>query len=474
MATGTELTPGSAFGDYEILADVAAGGMGRVFHARHLTLQRDVALKVLSERFATDESYRQRFLSEARAAARLNHPNIVQIYDFGRVETTFYLAMELAHGVSVGERLRRDGKFSEGDAIAIVRQACTALGVAHRAGIVHRDVKPDNLVLSDDGLVKLVDLGLAKNLTDDQNMTQTGVVSGTPHYISPEQIAGLKDIDGRADVYSLGATLFHMVTGHTPFEGSSPMVIITKHLHDTPQDPRAHAPALSTGVCSVIRRMMARERDERYQDMAAADADLAAVQVGKAPAARSAAGAVIGSVAAAAATIHAAPSAPYGWDREVLVCIEGRLTAAIGPLARVLVRREAQGVSDVGALCTALAAHIPSEAERRSFVADASAAAVKVQRRLASSRSLIAPAGAPTVTTGAAGHDSSGSVAWNAEALRVVEQRLASAIGPLAKVLVKKTARAASSWEELVSALAANLPPAERSAFRADAGKIAH
>lgn len=474
MAESTELTPGSVFGDYEILADVAAGGMGRVFRARHLTLQRDVALKVLSARFAADESYRQRFLSEARAAARLNHPNIVQIYDFGRVDTIFYLAMELVRGPSVGDRLRRDGKFSEGEAIAVVRQACTALGVAHRAGIVHRDVKPDNLVLSDDGLLKLVDLGLAKNLADDQNLTQTGVVSGTPHYISPEQIAGLKGIDGRADIYSLGATLFHMVTGHTPFEGSSPMVIITKHLHDAPQDPRAYAPTLSPGVCTVIRRMMARERDDRYQDMAAVDADLAAVHAGGTPDSRISAGAGVRVAPEAATTLQAAPAAAHGWDREVLAAIEARLAATIGPLARVLVRREAERASDVGGLCAALAPHIPSEAERRAFVVDASDAAARVQRHQAVSRPLTAPHDDPTVVACAPSHDSSGSVTWNPEALRVVEQRLATAIGPLAKVLVKRTARAASSWEELVSVLAANLPPAEQTAFRADAAKIAH
>ncbi|HVN31636.1 MAG TPA: serine/threonine-protein kinase [Thermoanaerobaculaceae bacterium] len=466
----TELTPGSIFGDYEILQELREGGMGRVFRARHLTLQRDVALKVLADRYADDESYRLRFLTEARAVARLNHRNIVQIYDFGRVGTIFFLAMELVPGLSVGDRIKRNGRFAEGEAIAVVRQACSALGVAHAAGLVHRDVKPDNLILGDDGVVKLVDLGLAKSLSDDQHLTQTGIVSGTPHYISPEQIAGMKDIDGRADVYSLGATLFHMVTGRTPFEGSSPMVVVAKHLHEEPEDPRTLVPGLGAGICAVIRRMMARDRNQRYPDMRVVDEVLSLLEVGSL---RPALADVSASVTLQEQG-HSPPPIPgNGWDPSVLTSIEARLAAAIGPLAKILVTREARGSTELEKLCTALSQHIPSEIQRRTFLLDALKEAKALLRRQATPEPAPARKSDPLLPAPASAHDSPFTVAWNPEALRAVEERLAESIGPLAKVLVKKASRAASTWDELVNSLAANVPsPVEQAAFRSDAAKF--
>ena len=465
-----ELSPGSIFGDYEILQELREGGMGCVFRARHLTLQRDVALKVLADRYADDESYRLRFLTEARAVARLNHRNIVQVYDFGRVGTIFFLAMELVPGLSVGDRIKRNGRFTEREAIAVVRQACSALGVAHAAGLVHRDVKPDNLILGDDGVVKLVDLGLAKSLSDDQHLTQTGVVSGTPHYISPEQIAGLKDIDGRADIYSLGATLFHMVTGRTPFEGSSPMVVVAKHLHEEPEDPRTLVPGLGAGICVVIRRMMARDRNQRYPDMRVVDEVLSLLEVGGL---RPALADVSASV-----TLQEKGQSPSaipgnGWDPAVLTCIEARLAAAIGPLAKVLVTREARRSTELDRLCTTLSQHIPSEVQRRAFLTDVLKEATALLRRPAAPEPPPARKSDPFLPTPASAHNSPFTVAWNPETLRAVEERLAESVGPLAKVLVKKASRAASTWDELVNSLAANLPgPVEEAAFRSDAAKL--
>jgi serine/threonine protein kinase len=465
-----ELSPGSIFGDYEILQELREGGMGCVFRARHLTLQRDVALKVLADRYADDESYRLRFLTEARAVARLNHRNIVQIYDFGRVGTIFFLAMELVPGLSVGDRIKRNGRFAEREAIAVVRQACNALGVAHAAGLVHRDVKPDNLILGDDGVVKLVDLGLAKSLSDDQHLTQTGIVSGTPHYISPEQIAGLKDIDGRADIYSLGATLFHMVTGRTPFEGSSPMVVVAKHLHEEPEDPRTLVPGLGAGICVVIRRMMARDRNQRYPDMRVVDEVLSLLEVGGL---RPALADVSASV-----TLQEKGQSPSaipgnGWDPAVLTCIEARLATAIGPLAKVLVTREARRSTELDRLCTTLSQHIPSEVQRRAFLTDVLKEATALLRRPAAPEPPPARKSDPFLPTPASAHNSPFTVAWNPETLRAVEERLAESVGPLAKVLVKKASRAASTWDELVNSLAANLPgPVEQATFRSDAAKL--
>jgi serine/threonine protein kinase len=468
-----ELVPGTIFGDYEILEGLREGGMGRVFRARHLTLQRDVALKVLADRYADDEVSRLRFLTEARAVARLNHRNIVQIYEFGRVETTFFLTMELVRGLSVGDRIKRDGRFTEREAIAVVRQACAALGVAHAAGIVHRDVKPDNLILRDDGVVKLVDLGLAKSLTADQHLTQTGIVSGTPHYISPEQIAGVKDIDGRTDIYSLGATLFHMVTGRTPFEGSSPMVIVAKHLHEEPEDPRTLVPTLGPALCAVIKKMMARDRDQRYPDMRVVDEVLGLLEVGSI---RRTVGELSGSVTLQ--EVEDVRSGPPGmggdgWDPAVVACVETHLAAAIGPVAKVLVAREARKTLDLERLCSALSQHIPSESERLTFLGEVRRETSALLRRRSVPEPPSGRGSDPAVPTPGSPHDSPFRVPWNPEALRAVEEQLAETIGPLARVLVKKASRTASSWEDLVDSLAATLPgPVERADFRSAAAKL--
>jgi eukaryotic-like serine/threonine-protein kinase len=466
-----DLQPGTKFGDYEIVAELGRGGMGRVYRARNLTLERDVALKLVSEQLAADDAFLHRFLKEARAVARLNHRNIVQIYEFGQVEATAYLAMEFVNGQSLGSVLRQRGACSEGEAIGFIRQACLALGVAHAAGLVHRDVKPDNFILRGDGVLKLVDLGLAKTVTGEATVTQTGMVAGTPSYISPEQIACLKDIDGRADIYSLGATLFHLLIGHPPYEGSSPMVVIAKQLHDPLPDPHALVPALSAGVCDVIRTMMARDRDDRYPDMAAVDAALAALQPAAAKQSVAAFAAEPTLVSPREPAAGASTATPHVWDSAVLARVENALAAAIGPLARVLVRQAAQGSATLDDLIDRLAGQIPSEARRKGFVVEARRVAVADQEP--PSR-LTAPGGASDPgSLSQTPKTPPGDVAWDPAALRAIETKLAAEIGPLARVLVKKATRRATNWDDLVAALAANLPGASaQAAFRDEAGKL--
>ncbi len=464
----TRPVAGEVFGGYEIVEELGHGGMGLVFRARHLTLDRDVALKVLGSGLSADAGYRQRFLKEARSAARLNHRNIVQIYDFGQCGETAYLAMEFVPGRSLGDLLRMRGAFPEAQAVALCRQASTALGFAHTAGVVHRDVKPDNLILRDDGVLKLVDLGLAKSVSDDQGLTQTGVVAGTPHYISPEQIEGRKDIDGRADVYSLGATLFHLVTGHTPFEGSSPMVVIAKHLHDDPRDPRSFQPALSEALCAVILRMMARSRDDRYPDMASVDLELARLQNGEAPEQATLAGLETTVVVAGVDPAGSTLAVDSRFNPEELARVEAHLAEAIGPLARVLVKRTSAMTSDLGELCEALARHIPSPPVRERFLSSvlnrAATGMPPTATRDGSATSRSGPSQAEQPSTGEV---SSGSIEWDPQSLQALEKRLAASIGPVARVLVAKTARRASSWRTLVGTLAESLSdPADRAAFQ--------
>lgn len=453
--------PGSAFGAYQILAELGQGGMGHVFTAHHVALDRQVALKVLGQGVSGNQEYRLRFVKEARAAARLNHRNIVQIYDFGEIESTAYLAMEFVPGTSLGDRLRTDGRLPETEAIAAIRQACAALGVAHAAGLVHRDVKPDNLILRNDGVLKLIDLGIAKNLSDDQGLTQTGIVSGTPHYISPEQIEGCKDLDGRADVYSLGATLFHLVTGETPFEGSSPMVVVAKHLHDRPKDPRTFVPQLSEGLCDVISWMMARNRDERCPDMATADLELARIE-GNGP--------TVGVAVPRAATSVAAPDAEasgpqsVSWDPTVLEEVQQRLADAIGPVAGMVVRKASATASDLEQLCAVVARQIPSERARAEFLSG-------TLMHQGTTGSVPDRHASPSMTTGngtpADPVEEPAGVVFEPAALQVLERRLAASVGPMARILVKKAARQTATWDELIDALSQQLPSAaDRAAFR--------
>ncbi len=379
---------GRRFGAYEILEELGSGGMGKVYRARNVTLERIVALKTLAPEFSADEEFVQRFLKEARVAARLNHPNVVQIYDFGSVDGVQYLAMEYVDGESLGTRLNR-GRLSENEALQIVRQAARALAVAHAAGIVHRDIKPDNLMLTSRGEVKLVDLGIAKRMDEDQGLTQTGQAVGTPNYISPEQIRGLKDIDARADVYSLGATFYHLVTGHAPYKGTSGALVMSMHLTQPLPDPRRYEPGLSEGLCRVLRKTMAKNREERYPDMDALDRDLARVQAGEVPRAEEPSvtqiEALVDLEAGETMTVghrpgSAAPSAvpsatASSFREEDLHFVEVELARHIGPLARVLVKKAAKGAASLVGLAAAVADQIPDEKARRDFRASVRARA---------------------------------------------------------------------------------------------------
>jgi serine/threonine protein kinase len=397
---------GRRFGAYEILEELGSGGMGKVYRAKNLTLERIVALKTLAPVFSTDQAFVQRFLKEARAAARLNHPNIVQIYDFGCVEGTYYLAMEYVDGESLRAYLKRS-RLGERDALLVIRHALRALAVAHAEGIIHRDIKPDNLMLTAKMELKLVDLGIAKRVGEDQGLTQTGEAVGTPQYISPEQIRGLKDIDARADIYSLGATFYHLLTGHPPYKGTSGALVMSMHLTEALPDPRKYVPELSEGVCRVLRKMMAKQREERYRNVYELDRDLYRLQIGEAPEAEEPSLSGIATMAtppsaarsspisqepspaprsrdfppvsgmsqpdvlfgAPPPAVTPAPTAPPApaFREEDLHFVEVELAKQIGPLARVLVKKAAKSATNLVALAAALAEHIPDEEGRRGF-----------------------------------------------------------------------------------------------------------
>ncbi len=259
---------GTFIGEYEIIGQLGMGGMGVVYRARQFNLAREVAIKLLPEEYGRDSEYIERFLREARAAARLNHPNIVQVYDAGVYEDHYFFVMELIHGKNAGDIIRNESRISERDSIRMILQAALGLGFAHHAGIIHRDVKPENLILNADGTLKICDLGLAKwgFSQVDRKITQSGMTIGTPFYIAPEQVRGV-DVDHRADIYSLGATFYHMLTGQHPFEGQNHADIMLSHLKKPFPDPRLVHPDLSEECVKLLQRMTQKAPEKRCQSM---------------------------------------------------------------------------------------------------------------------------------------------------------------------------------------------------------------
>jgi serine/threonine-protein kinase len=249
--------------------------MGTVYRALQVSLDRVVAMKILSPALAGNPKYAKRFEREALASARLSHPNIIGALDVGEDHGLRYLVMEFVPGLNVAQMLA-EAPIQERRAVGIVIQVARALEHAHRNEIVHRDIKPANIIVTASGVAKLGDLGLAKHIQGDPSQTDEGVPMGTPFYVSPEQARGDRRVDIRSDIYSLGATLFHMVTGRVAFPGSNPAVVMTRHINDPLDPPDEVNEKVSRCTAQLIRRMMMKEREERYQTPAELIVDLQA------------------------------------------------------------------------------------------------------------------------------------------------------------------------------------------------------
>jgi tRNA A-37 threonylcarbamoyl transferase component Bud32 len=270
-------------GAYVIEVKIGEGGMGKVYRCLDRALRRRVAVKVLHEKYGQDERYKARFLREAQTIASISHPSIAQVYAIDTAEDgSLFIVMEHVEGSSVETALEKSGAFRLARAIALIREVALGLQAAHRKGIIHRDIKPSNLLLGEDDSVKIVDFGLAKDLSGRNSITDEGMVLGTPHYISPEQGRG-QAVDQRSDIYSLGATFYHLVTGRPPFEGKSQIAVIVAHVQEDPVAPHLAQPVLPRGVSHVIGRMMASRPDDRYQDYDELLADLDRLRSGREP-----------------------------------------------------------------------------------------------------------------------------------------------------------------------------------------------
>ena len=271
---------GKRLGGYEILQKLGQGGMGSVYLARQLSLDRKVAVKILNPQLAQDPVFIARFTREAYAAAQLSHHNIVQIHDIGEDRTTQFFSMEFVEGQTLASAVREAGRLDPETAVIYVLQAARGLKFAHDHAMIHRDVKPENLLLNDLGLVKVADLGLVKrqNASDitaspaltaasDASATGAALSMGTPAYMAPEQAKDAASVDARADIYSLGCTLYDLLTGRPPFVGKSAVEVITKHATQPVTPPEALAKDIPANLSAILLKMMAKKPEDRYASM---------------------------------------------------------------------------------------------------------------------------------------------------------------------------------------------------------------
>jgi eukaryotic-like serine/threonine-protein kinase len=252
---------------YEMQEPIGRGGMATIYRAVDLRMGRVVAAKILREVYSTDPKFVTRFQREARAASALAHPNIVQVYDYGQSGDNYYIVMEYVDGTDLRRYLKKNGILSNDQAIQIAHDVALGLGAAHKLGIVHRDVKPQNIMLNDHGLVKLTDFGIASMYKDAEaeRLTTTGMTLGTVQYYAPEQAQG-EIVSPAADVYALGIVMYEMLTGRTPFDGDTPVTVAMRHIQDIPEPPSAYNPRITPGLERIILRCLEKDPRDRYRD----------------------------------------------------------------------------------------------------------------------------------------------------------------------------------------------------------------
>ncbi len=279
----SEQSPTVFGGRYELRRRLARGGMADVFLAQDQLLGRPVAVKVLFPEFAADPKFVERFRREAQSAANLNHPNIVSIYDWGEETGTYYIVMEYVEGQSLAQILRRDGRLSAEQVTRVALDVSSALGFAHDGDVVHRDVKPGNVLVSPKGEMKVADFGIATALTStaDSNLTQTGAVMGTATYFSPEQAQGLK-VDNRSDLYSLGVVMYEMLVGHPPFSGETPVSIAYKHVQEPVPPVSDQGVDVPGPLAAICMKLLSKDPANRYRTAAALRSDLDRFRQGQA------------------------------------------------------------------------------------------------------------------------------------------------------------------------------------------------
>ncbi|MBV8613511.1 MAG: serine/threonine protein kinase [Acetobacteraceae bacterium] len=444
-------------GRYQIERVLGRGAMGVIYKAHDPAIDRPVAIKLvradLLDGTERDE-YLARFRQEAQAVGRCTHPNIVALYDYAIHEGNPFLAMEYVEGVSLAQALERGTRFRPDEASFIVLQVLEGLGCAHELGVVHRDVKPANVLMLPGGRVKVTDFGISR--IGGSTLTQAGSVIGTPSYMSPEQCRG-DAVDHRGDLFSAGVVLFELLTGEKPFSGRTFTEAVKQLLYDEAPDLRGRVP---DPLAAVVRRALAKRPQDRFSSARAMADALRAAGLAAAP---------------ETTVVQARPSAPGGVSstglggvrEEVLTTLQRRLARHVGPIAKVLLGSAVQRAASVEALCELLAANIASPQERQDFLRGA--------RRDCGAQIFDAPTQGARRTgtvgggTDARGHGPAGpspAPAIPPATVELAHAELARLIGPIARVLVKRALATAATPAELWDALAAHIErPSDRAAF---------
>lgn len=436
---------GDTIGDYRIESVLGEGGMGQVFRVRNLLSDRVEAMKIVLPGLEGRDHLPERFLREIRVLATLDHPHIVAMRTALRLEDRVALVMEYVDGVSLYTRLRSEG-IQPSNVLRYIGQVLGALAYAHARGIVHRDIKPDNIMVTSAGIAKLADFGVAQ-FKGDRSLTSTGAAVGSLHYMSPEQVRG-SDVDGRSDIYSVGITLYELTTGRRAIKGDSNWSIMDGHLHQRPVAPVDLNPQLPRSLSDAILRAIEKRPTDRYQTaeefrLALGDDALTMVKLPN------------------LATQTLATPTPSPADAAQLARLEKHLVRAVGPIGKQLVAREARMHGSLRELCRALATHIADPKEREDFLRiferDITPSPVPGQS------SVI---GTGAMATSAEKSQTTPVPALDAETIRVAKQKLAGVLGPIASILVDKAARRVRSPRELYETLATQIPnESERQGF---------
>ena len=370
------LEVGTTIGDYQIVSVLGRGGMGKVFQVRNLLSDRVEAMKVLLPGVDPSPELVERFLREIKVVAGLEHPGIAALRTALRVDNQILMIMEYVAGSSLHQMLQQ-GRIEPARAVRFTRQALEALGYAHRRGVVHRDVKPGNILVGPDDRVKLTDFGIASR-SGDPKLTGAGVALGSLHYMSPEQMKA-EALDPRSDLYSVGVTLYEMVTGQTPVQGSSYYTILKSHLEEKPRPAAELVPGLAPELSRVIENSLEKTPAARFQTAEEFQAALSGLDL-DGPSEAAATITLRGPAASdppAYAPVHSESTPPAGvksdtglksWDPAVLENVRKNLAVYVGPMAKVLVSRAARNAGSLKDLYRALAAEIASPTDREKFL----------------------------------------------------------------------------------------------------------
>jgi eukaryotic-like serine/threonine-protein kinase len=433
------IEPGQIIGDYEVLGLIGAGGMGHVYKVRNVISERVDAMKVLRPQSGSNPDAAGRFLREIKLHASLKHPNIAVLYTAMRAGDEILMFMEMLEGIGLDQKLRH-GSLPPAEAVHYAAQCLRALEYAHERGLVHRDIKPSNLILTANGIVKLLDFGIARSV-QDLTLTGEGVAVGSAHYMSPEQALG-RDVDARSDLYSMGVMLYEMLIGARPFAGENGYAVLKAHIEQEPLSPADLNPSLPRGLCDAVLRALRKDREDRFLTATAFRAAIEDKALGDtltllAPAASARASAIDSSTTARIAVL---------------------LAAELGPIAAHLVKQTSARTSDVREVCRLAAEQVGDETRRRQFLKNC-----EHELQLGSLASPTKPStGSREPVSGAK------AAALDPQLLDLVKKALAESVGPVAKVIVDKAARKCSSVDELYEMLAGEIAaPADRARFLA-------